>query len=130
MTEALKALKGTQERSVVKLYGSFVTSTDGTIASSYRRGFSVAKTADEVGRYTVTLDETYERLLAVSVSIGSDAADAAYTTGKGLSWVLRNVDVVTLKTLDIQFNSPDGSPADAELEDAATVYIELTLKDD
>jgi hypothetical protein len=58
------------------------------------------------------------------------AADAAYTSAKGLTWMLRGVDVdhATAPKLYLQFNDPDGSAADAELENAAEVYIELTLK--
>lgn len=123
-----KPLAGCLEAGVVKLYGSFVTSTSGTIDSSACKGFSVAKTGSETGRYTVTLSDTYKGLLAVNVAIVG-AADAAYTTAKGLTWILRNVSVAdSTPTFDIQFNDPDGSPADAELENAAKVLIEITLK--
>lgn len=123
-----KPLAGCLEAGVVKLYGSFVTSTSGTIDSSACKGFSVAKTGSETGRYTVTLSDTYKGLLAVNVAIVG-AADAAYTTAKGLTWILRNVSVAdSTPTFDIQFSDPDGSPADAELENAAKVLIEITLK--
>lgn len=124
----LKPLAGCLEAGVVKLFGSFVTSTSGTIASSSCKGFTVAKTATETGRYTVTLADTYTALLGVNVSIVG-AADAAYTNAKGLTHILRNVSVAdSTPTFDIQFNDPDGSPADAELADAASVLIEITLK--
>jgi hypothetical protein len=115
------------ENGVVKLYGSFVTSTSGTVASTSAKGFTIAKTAAETGRYTLTLADSWTALLACSVALRG-TTDAAYTSAKGLTWFLRNVSVTTAKTLDIQFCDPDGSPADAELEDAAAVYIELTLK--
>lgn len=124
----LKPLAGCLEAGVVKLYGSFVTSTSGTVASSSCKGFTIAKTGSETGRYTVTLSDTYKALLAVNVAIVG-ATDAAYTSAKGLTWILRNVSVAdSTPTFQIQFNDPDGSPADAELEDSTSVYIEITLK--
>jgi hypothetical protein len=124
----LKPMAGCLEAGVVKLYGSFTTSTSGTIASSSCKGFSVAKTSAETGRYTVTLADTWYALLHVSAVIAG-TTDAAMTTGAGISYFLRNVSVAdSTPTFDIQFCSPDGSPADAELEDAASVYIEITLK--
>lgn len=123
-----KPLAGCLEAGVVKLYGSFTTSTNGTIDASSCKGFSVAKVADEAGRYTVTLADTYKALLACNVAI-IGAADAAYTTAKGLTSILRNVSVAdSTPTFDIQFNDPDGSPADAELANGAKVLIEVTLK--
>lgn len=118
----------TLEQGIVKLFGSFTTSTSGTIASSSCKGFSVAKTGSETGRYTVTLADTYYGLLSVVANIVG-AADAAYTTAKGLTYILRNVSVNdSTPTFDIQFNDPDGSAADAELEDATSVLLEITLK--
>lgn len=115
-----------REAGVVKLYGTFTTTTSGTIGSSSCKGFSVAKTATETGRYTVTLGDKWNGLLGVNVAI-EGAADAAYTASQGLCSLLRNVDVSSAKTLDIQFADPATS-ADAELEDGAKVYIEITLK--
>lgn len=128
----LKPLKGCVEAGVVKLYGKVVTSTSGTISSTSCKGFTIAKTDGETGRYTVTLNAKYQALLGCSVAIVG-ATDAAYTTAKGLTWILRNVDVDGSATangsFDIQFNDPDGSPADAELANAAEFYLEITLKD-
>ena len=120
--------QGTLEPRVVKLFGKVVTSTSGTISSSNGKGLTITKTAAETGRYTVTLADRYNVLLAASVAVVG-AADAAYTTAKGLVWFLRGVDVSgTTPVLYIQFCDADGSPADAELEDGAQFYLELTLK--
>lgn len=127
----LKPFKGVVEAGVVKMYGKLVTTTSGTVDTTNTacKGFTIAKTAGETGRYTVTLAKGYARLLAVGVAIAG-AADAAYTSAKGLTWLLRNVSVNdSTPTFDIQFNDPDGSPADAELEDGTSVYLEITLKD-
>lgn len=118
----------TLEHGVVKLYGKVVTSTSGTISTQGGKGFTVTKTSAEVGRYTVTLADKFNALLACSVAI-IGTADAAYTSAKGLTWFLRGVDVsAATPILYIQFCDPDGSPADAELEDGASFHIELTLK--
>ena len=125
----LRPLSGSLTNGVVKLYGYIATSTSGTISSTTgTKGMTITKTASETGRYTLTLSDKYQSLLACSVAI-QGAADAAYTTAKGLTWILRGVDVsATTPVLYLQFNDPDGSAADAELEDGAKVYIELTLK--
>ena len=116
----------TLEGGVIKLYGKFVTTTSGTIGSQSCKGFSVAKTGSEAGRYTVSLEDQYMALLMVN-AIVVGAADTAYTTTKGLIPLLRNVDVTdSTPGFDLQF--VQSSLADAELLDAAEVYIEITLK--
>lgn len=122
----------TLEAGIIKLYGKFTTTTSGTIGSSTLcKGFSVVKTAAETGRYTVTLADKYNRFLMCNVVI-QGAADAAYTSAKGLTWFIRAVDVAataaSTKLFYLQFCDPDGSPADAELEDGAIVFLEITVK--
>lgn len=124
----LKPLQGCREAGIVKLYGSVVTSTSGTISSSDCKGFSIAKTGSETGRYTVTLEDKYTSLRGCSVMI-EGSADTAYTSAKGIVSYLRGVDVsASSPVLYIQFADADGSAADAELEDGAKFYIELSLK--
>lgn len=115
------------EKGIITLYGKVVTSTSGAIASQDCRGFSIAKTGSETGRYTVTLEDAYTALRMVTCVV-EGAADAAYTTAKGLGYFLRNVDVVTDKTLDIQFVDSASPQADAELEDGTSFYVEISLK--
>lgn len=124
-----KQFQMSAESGLVKLYGKVVTSTSGTVSSTSCVGLSIAKTGGEVGRYTVTLEDYFVGgLKACSVAIVG-TTDAAYTSAKGLTHILRNVSVSgTAKTFDIQFNDPDGSAADAELEDAAVFYVEVTVK--
>lgn len=115
------------EKGVVKLFATIVTSTSGTISSSDMLGGSVAKVGSEAGRYRITLSGSYQRLLSASVMV-SGAADAAYTTAKGVQAIVRNVDVSNASTpvLDIQLIRTD-TAADAEVEDGASIFIELTL---
>ncbi len=114
------------EGGVVKLFSHVITSTSGTVASQNSKGLSVAKTATKTGRYTVTLQDKYMALLAVSVALVG-ATDAAYTSTKGLAWFLRNVAVDTGPSFDIQFYRTD-TAADAEVLDAAEFYVQMTLK--
>ncbi len=125
----MKQFSATLEAGVCKLFGSVTTSTSGTIASQSCKGFSVAKTAGETGRYTVTLADVYVDLLSVSVAVVG-AADAAHTAARGLTPMLRNdaVGVSGGKTFNVQFVSADGSAADAELVDGAKFLLEITLK--
>lgn len=122
-----KQFQKTLESEICALYGSFVTSTSGTVSSSSAKGFTIAKTATEVGRYTVTLQDKYAELKVVNAVIVG-ATDAAYTTGKGFSFYLRNVAVGTTGTFDIQFVETAVAYADTELADAAAVRIEIVLK--
>lgn len=124
----MKRDMGTLEQGIVKLYGSATTTTSGTIGSATGKGLTITKTATKTGRYTVTLADKYTALLAVSVTIAG-TTDAAYTTAKGLTHIIRNVNVgAATPYFEIQFNDPDGSAADAELESAAVFYVEVTLK--
>lgn len=122
-----KQFQGTLEAGVVMLFGSAVTSTSGTIASKTGKGFTITKTAGETGRYTVTLADKYTSLLSVNVTVVG-AADAAYTGSKGLGSFLRNVDVSSAGTFDVQFTTVIATPADAELPDATSFLLEVILK--
>lgn len=123
-----KQFQGTLEAGVVKLFGSVTTSTSGTIASSTGKGLTITKTASETGRYTITLADKYNALLACNVVV-QGATDAAYTTGAGLQAFIRNVNVgASTPYLEVQFCGEDGSPADAELESGAKFFVEVTLK--
>lgn len=124
-----KQFQGTLEAGIVKLFGSVATSTSGTIASATGKGLTITKTAGETGRYTVALADPYVSFLSASIVV-QGAADAAYTTAKGLVAFIRGVDVTsqTAPLLYVQFCDSDGSPADAELEDGAKFFIEVTLK--
>lgn len=115
------------ETGIVKLYGKVTTTTSGTIGSTSCKGFAVTKTAAETGRYTVTLEDKYNEFKGCAVTI-IGTADAAMTSAKGLVAFIRNEDVDGAKTFNVQFCDPDGSAADAELEDAAVFCLEITLK--
>lgn len=122
-----KPLSGALEQGVVKLYAQVTTSTSGAVASQLAQGLVVSKTADKVGRYTLTLKDKYMRVLACqAVVIG--AADAAYATASGVHAILRNVVVSgAVPALEVQFTRTD-TGVDAELANGAVFLVELTLK--
>ncbi len=101
-------------------------------SATSRTGYTLTKTANETGRYTVQLigadglATTYNKLLFVG-AIFEGVADTAYTTDKGFAPMLRNVAVATTGKFDIQFMSGDAN-ADAELEDAAVIRLHIVLK--
>lgn len=117
---------GSITNGVACLYGQVVLGSGGAISSTTTDGFTIVKTAAKVGRYTITAD-AYNKLLAINVSV-IGATDAAYTATKGL-WMglVRNNNVSTTGTVEIQLQDPATS-ADAEAIDNASLLIEITLK--
>jgi len=115
------------EKNVVKLYGTIVTSTSGAIASQDCMGAVISKTADEIGRYTIALRDSYQRVLSVSVTVVG-ATDAAYPIASGIAHILRNVAVssATVPAFEIQLCRQD-TGADAEVLDGASILVEISL---
>lgn len=66
---------------VVSLYGSFDIGPAGAVANAVANGMSVALTA--TGRYTVTLEDRYNRFLGYSASIACDLDNVAKTAITG-----------------------------------------------
>jgi len=130
-------LAGSVKKGVIKLFGKFLTTTSGTLdttaanfTSLKKAGFTLTKVAG-TGRYGVQLGlsatnpDKYQGLLAVH-AVPNGATTAAYTTAKGMHAFPRNVAVSTTGYFEIQFARTD-TMADAEVEDGATIYIEITL---
>lgn len=115
----------TLESEVVHLYGQVTFGASGAIASQNSKGFSVAQTASEAGRYTVTLEDRYSTLLFVGCNI-EGAADTAFGA-TGLIRALRNVDMSS-KTFDIQLVEADGNLADTDPASGDVLYICIVLK--
>ena len=113
---------GTLTKGVVALYGKVVLGAAGVISSQQCDGFTVAKTAAEAGRYTITLQDKFIAVLNVGVNIVG-ATDAAYTGAKGQFFgLLRNIAVQTTSTFDVQLQTPT-TQADAEAEDNVTLLV-------
>lgn len=118
------------EPGLVEIYGEFTTTTSGTIDTAATSGgvgiTSIVKTASKTGRYTITLASTFKKLkFAEAIIIGAD--DAAFTDAKGCDPRLRDDDIASDGTIELQFVDAD-SGADAELQDAAKVLFKLVLK--
>jgi hypothetical protein len=110
--------KGTITRGVVRLFGDFTTTTSGTIsttsgANHLNDGFTVAKTSAKTGRYTITLEDVYTRLLGVNVIV-QGADDSLYTDDKGLKHFIRAVNLPA-KTLYLQFACPGTNITDGAI---------------
>jgi hypothetical protein len=127
----LHPFRGTVTHGVVHLYGKVTTTTSGTIDTTSCDGFAVTKTATKTGRYTVQLGSaaapnTVAELLMVNVRI-KGADDTAYTDAKGISVIIRDDDVATDGTFEIQFLR-NTTNADTEIVDAMSFFIEIVVK--
>lgn len=119
--------QGTLEKGVVTLYATITTTTSGTIGSTSAVGLSVAKVAGEAGRYRITLEDKYTRLLSVSAIVSGDT-DAAYTSTAGVRPLVRNVAVSAATPIfDLQLTRTD-TGADAEPISGAVIYVAIVLK--
>lgn len=111
---------------VVKLFGSVTVGSSGAISSQSCKGFSVALTDSETGRYTVTLADTYNAFLGCQVT-PVVATDAAIGTSAGFIATVRNVSVAdSTPTFDIQFS--DAAGADADPASGVVFYLEISLQ--
>lgn len=114
----------TLESAIVKLYGNLTFGASGAITDD-SKGFSVAKTATETGRYTVTLEDKYSEFMGCNVTVvGPD--DSAATTADGYWTFVRN-EAVASSTFDIQFVRTD-TGADANPTSGNIAHLEITLK--
>lgn len=119
----------TNRREVVKLYNAVVLGASGAVASqdSARDAcFVVTQTDSETGRYTLTLAGIAARVLFVSaIILGVD--DTAYTGGKGIPLMLRDNDIATDGTIELQMGEMHVAYADTLPEDSVTVLFEVTV---
>jgi hypothetical protein len=121
-----RPLVGSLTPGVVALTGSFTIGASGAVASSSCLGFSVAKTASETGRYTITLQDTYNAFLGCQVTV-EVAADTAIGATTGFISTVRNVSVAdSTPAFDIQLS--DAAGADANPASGYIVYVVVLLK--
>jgi hypothetical protein len=126
----LLPVAGTTHHGVILLFGKVPLGSTGALATTYSAGtmtpgVTVTKTGSKTGRYTLTLAGTVKQLLfAQAVVVGAD--DAAYTDGNGCNAILRDDDLASDGTIELQLVHPDTS-ADAEAIDNATVYYMLAV---
>ena len=134
---------GSQQRGVVSLMGRIALGTGGALAATQtytakQMGFTVTKTANKTGRYTITFTDKFKDLLNYNVGIISPTADAAVTTDTGTIGVLRvqgaslAADLAT-GILTLQFVRPwtsttTSTNVDAELETNAHFTLRFDFK--
>jgi hypothetical protein len=121
-------------RNVGKYYHRIVTTTGGTVSTANSdqaadSGVTVAKTGSETGRYTLTLPTPHRKLLMINATlIGAD--DAAYgAVTVGLMTIVRDDDIATDGTVEVQFIGSNSGWADAEIADAASIMLEIIVAD-
>ena len=113
-------------------YHTAVTTTSGTLSTTAGdtaaiSGLTVSKTATETGRYTIQTPTPHKRRVKLNVNIlGAD--DAAYgATTLGLVWFMRDDDIASDGTIEIQFVDA-ATYADAEILNGASFDIELIVE--
>lgn len=112
------------------------TTTSGAISGTTATGYGIkaTKTATKTGRYTLQLinaDGTATTALGlvnvIATIVGPD--DAALTTTKGLNYVLRDNDIASDGTIELQFVQTNAGNADTEVQDGASVLVTVILRD-
>jgi hypothetical protein len=131
---SLSRYQRSRSAAITSFAGRVVTSTGGAVASTDCEGFTVTKTASKTGRYTVQLVDirgqavTALKLRGCMVSlIGPD--DAALTTNKGVTGLVRAETVATNGQFFIQFVQSNAGNADTEVQDGASFDIIFWVKD-
>lgn len=113
--------KGSLERGVVSISGSFVVNSSGVITSQAGQGATVSKTG--TGQYTITLQDAYNGLIFPDVQIQSATTQnlnvqcASNTIATGTATPVLVFNLVSAAT---------GNAADFTA--VATVYYDLKLK--
>lgn len=120
--------KGSLEKGVVQLDGYINLDSDASVVSETIMGASVAKTT--TGVYTITLEDSYPKLLHVGLtafSIGTNAAgllkvvDVLDSSGNSVAATLVNVKKIKVATC----TSATGAPADVSVKCGMSVHIVL-----
>ena len=111
-------------RNVVLLNGVVTCGANGAVSSQDCDGFTVTQTGSEDGRFTVTLTETWLKIMNVLV-VREISADTAEVQAKGSVVALRSVSESS-KTLAVQYSIPPtaaAAGADADVEDSTKLRI-------
>ena len=135
-----RKLLGYNQSGIAEMLGVVPMGASGVTATTYVPGtdtpmFTVTKTAAEVGRYTIQCVDARGQTVAVKKIVFRHcnvvgAADAVYTTDKGLQAFARNVNPAA-GSFDIQLTYLDdasGAWVDAEPMDSASLHIGFAVK--
>lgn len=120
----------TTRREVVRLYNRVVLGSSGAVSSQDKEGdagFVVTNTGSETGRYTITLSggAAAKLLYADAKIIGAD--DTAFADAKGIIVGLRDDDVSTDGTFEVQL-CRNTTLADTETEDNFTILFVVEIQ--
>lgn len=128
--DLMRPIKGCARAGLKATVFDVTTTTSGTIDTTNSRGSwggTIAKTGSETGRYTITLGRATTALAGVMVTlVGPD--DAALTDGKGTQWCVRDDDLSSDGTIEVQFFDSD-TGGDAEVQDGARFVVVLWIID-
>lgn len=128
--DLVRAVKGCARGGLKAAFFDVTTTTSGTIDTTNSAGSwggAIAKTATETGRYTITLGRAVTALAgAVVTLVGPD--DTAITDAKGTQYVLRDDDLSSDGTIEVQFIDSD-SAADTEVQDGMRFTVLLWVFD-
>jgi hypothetical protein len=124
---------GSRDVVPITFYNKVVLGSSGavdTTNTSMARGVTVAKTASENGRYTITLPKNFFALLDVRVAVITvdDASHGALTVA--LPWSLRDNDVGTGAndgTFEVQFHNASTNWTDDDLPDNLSFLLTIVV---
>lgn len=111
----------------VHLYASIVVGDSGAVTSFAGKGIASVTKATEAGRYTIALEDSYNRLLDCAIQLVSAVASNPSTVA--VTSRVRSADVVnaTAPLLVIQGYALDDG-ADANYADGANILVHITLR--
>lgn len=128
--DLMRPIKGCARAGLKAAIFDVTTTTSGTIDTTNSKGSwggAIAKTSTKTGRYTITLGRATAALAgAVVTLVGPD--DTALTDAKGTQWCVRDDDLATDGTIEVQFFDSD-SGADADVQDGARFIVLLWIVD-
>jgi len=111
----------------VHLYASIVIGASGAVTSSAGKGIASVTKETEAGRYTILLQDSYNKLLDCSIQLVSTAASNPSTVA--VTGRVRSEQVIhaTAPSLVIQGYALDDG-ADADYASGATLLVHITLR--
>jgi hypothetical protein len=119
--------KGSLERGIVQLDGYVQIHTDATVLADTILGASVAKTG--TGEYTITLEDSYPKLLHVGLTPTSQGTNANQVwklkQAKDADGVDCGASLLNVKTLIVSSCASNGAPTDVSVACGVTVHLVL-----
>ena len=120
-------------RNIGFYFHTFVTTTSGTVSTTAgdtaaETGVTIAKTGSETGRYTITLPTPHRKLAAIIPTLIGADDDAYGAVTVGLMAIVRDNDIASDGTVEVQFIGSNSGWADAEIADGASVMLTIVVE--